>query len=96
MLRDHVFARVPRATLAEALGTLSTLVLMPLASTRHTRTSTRCRSLATKRSSVVAPGNNTLWALRTVLDGHRTSERTVRSGDDLDAPRRSGAAARQL
>ena len=24
-------------------------------------------------------------ALRTVLDGHRTSERTVRSGDDLDA-----------
>ena len=36
---------------------------MPLASTRHTRTSTRCRSLATKRSSVVAPGNNTLWAV---------------------------------
>ena len=26
VLRDHVFARVPRATLAEALGTLSTLV----------------------------------------------------------------------
>ena len=29
VLRDHVFARVPRATLAEALGTLSTLVRPP-------------------------------------------------------------------
>src|SRR5216683_5892715 len=29
---------------------------MPLASTRHRRTSTRCRSFATKRSSFVAPG----------------------------------------
>jgi DNA invertase Pin-like site-specific DNA recombinase len=35
---------------------------MPLASTRHSRTSTRCRSFATKRSSLVAPGNSTLWA----------------------------------
>src|SRR6266849_2470862 len=35
---------------------------MPLASTRHRRTSTRCRSFATKRSSFVAPGSSTLWA----------------------------------
>src|SRR5216684_632541 len=56
---------------------------MPLASTRHRRTSTRCRSFATKRSSFVAPGNSTLWASIQVVARIEQRARTLGPGPAL-------------
>jgi len=70
--------RAPSGTRSRSSRRLCWDGLMPLANTRHTRASTLCRSLATKRSSCVAPGNSTLCAsIQVVARSNNTLGRSV-------------------